>query len=147
LAGTLILALLIGCATPNTGGLGLSPGTEPDDVDDAVLEAGAVAEATLALAQLWSVVSGVREVGARVSFTFWSERGALTLMSYTATGRAGPPGQPVSAESLQEGIAKVLTRFAQWRTGAVELTLERQEDRWALAYSTAALARPPEART
>jgi hypothetical protein len=116
-------------------------------MDEGALEWGAVAEATLALAQLESVASGVREVGARLSFTFWSERGALTLADYKASGRSGPPGQPVDDEAFQDELARVLTRFAQRQTGMVTVLLERQETRWTVAYSTSSEPRPPEAKT
>ncbi|MBN1206681.1 MAG: hypothetical protein JXB05_17490 [Myxococcaceae bacterium] len=142
-----VVVLAAGCVTTGASSLGTPEGVLPPGVDEEVLEAGAVAEATLALAEVWSVSSDVREVGARLSFTFWSERGALTLMAYSATGRTGPPAQPVDDEAFQEEVAKVLTRFAQRRTGTVELALERQEARWTVTYSTAAQPRPPEAKT
>jgi len=142
-----VLALAVGCVTTGAGNEGLPMGPLPADVDEGALEGGAVAEATLALAQLWSVAGGVREVGARLSFTFWSERGALTLTDYKARGRAGPLGQPVDDEALQEELAKILTRFAQRQTGMVTVLLERQEARWTVAYSTSAQPRPPEAKT
>ncbi len=147
LALLLVLALSPGCATTGAGSLGTTEGPLPPGVDEEVLEAGAVAEATLALAQVWSVASGVREVGGRLSFTFWSERGALTLTGYRATGRSGPPAQPVDDEAFQEEVAKVLTRFAQRHTGLVRLTLERQQAGWTVTYDTAARTRPPEVKT
>lgn len=142
-----VLALAAGCATTDAGGVGTPLGSLPAGVDEGVLEGGAVAEATLTLAQVWSVASGVREVGARLSFTFWSERGALTLTAYEASGRAGPPGEAVNDEAFQEELARVITRFAQRRTGTVALTLERQRARWTMSYSTSAAPRPPEAKT
>ncbi len=142
-----VLALGAGCATTGAGSLGTPGGPLPPGVDEEVLEAGAVAEATLALAQVWSVASGVREVGGRLSFTFWSERGALTLMGYRATGRSGPPAQPMDDEAFQEEVAKVLTRFAQRHTGQVRLTLERQQAGWTVTYDTVARSRPPEVKT
>jgi hypothetical protein len=142
-----MLALVAGCATTSASNLGAEVGLLPADVDEGVLEGGAVAEATLALAQVWSVASGVREEGARLSFTFWSERGALTLTGYEARRRSGPPGEPVDDEAFQEELARIITRFAQWQTGTVALTLERQQARWTMAYSTSAAPRPQEAKT
>lgn len=140
------LALIMGCATVSDSGGPLASGLVPQDVDEQVLEAGTVAEATLALAQLWSVTSSVHEVGARLSFTLWSERGALTLTRYSAAGRTGPIGLAVDEEALQEELAKILTGFAQRHTGAVELTLVRQQTRWSVTYRTASQPRPPEAK-
>jgi hypothetical protein len=142
-----MLALVAGCATTSSGSLDAPVGSLPADVDEGVLEGGAVAEATLTLAQVWSVASGVREVGARLSFTFWSERGALTLTGYEASRGSGPPSEPVDDEAFQEELARIITRFAQRQTGTVALTLERQQARWTVTYSTSAAPRPPEAKT
>jgi hypothetical protein len=82
--------LAAGCAMAGAArGDWPGPGLPPD-MDEEVLEEGAEAEASRAVAEVWAVASGVQEVGARLSFTFWSERGALTLTGYTATGRGGP---------------------------------------------------------
>ncbi|HEX8700264.1 MAG TPA: hypothetical protein VF815_15565 [Myxococcaceae bacterium] len=116
-------------------------------MDEEALEAGAVAESLLALSRIWSVASGANEVGTQLSFTFWSERGALTLTSYSARGRSGSPGEPVDGEALQENLAKLLTQFAQRHQGMVSLVLERQQAQWLVTYSTSAQPRPPEAKT
>jgi hypothetical protein len=133
--------------TMGESGGSLASGPLPQNVDEQALEAGAVAEATLALAQLWSIASSVHEVGARLSFTLWSERGALTLTSYSAAGRPGPLGPALDDEALQEELAKILTRFAQRHTGAIELTLVRHQTRWTVTYSTSSQPRSPEAKT
>ncbi len=106
-----------------------------------------MAEATLALSRMWSVAGSVQQVGSRLSFSFWSERGALTLVDYSATGREGALGLPIDADGFQEELAHVLTRFAQRHTGLVLLTLERQQARWTVSYSTSDQPRPPEAKT
>ncbi len=142
-----LIALLAGCATSSTGTFGRYTGPLPPDVDEEVLEGGAVAEAHLALSRIWSVVGGVREVGSRLSFTFWSERGALTLTSYSASGRGGPLGHSVDEDAVQEDLAHVLTRFAQRHTGMVQLTLERHVMGWTVSYSLSAKPRPSEAKT
>jgi hypothetical protein len=141
------MALTAGCGTTGVvrhGGLG--PGFPPD-VDEEVLEEGAEAEATYAVARLWTVASGVREVGAHLSFTFWSERGALTLTGYTARSRGGPPGQNVDAVATQHELNTLLRRFAQQHTGTVEVTLERRESRWDVGYAQRESPRPSEAKT
>lgn len=149
LALLVVLTLAGGCSTTGAAGPGpMSSGGLPPDVDAEVLEAGAVAEATLALSRMWSVVGGVREVGTRLSFTFWSEQGALTLTGYAASGRGGPAGQDVDEEEVQEQLATVLTRFAQQHTGEVVVSLQRHEAGWTVEYTTSStLPRPPEAKT
>lgn len=143
----MVVMLATGCATTGVSSVGPIEGPLPPGVDHDVLEGGAVAEATLALSRIWSVAGGVQQVGSRLSFSFWSERGALTLTEYAATGRDGPLGLPVNEDSFQEEIAQVLTDFAQRHTGLVHLTLERQQTRWTVSFSTSARLRPPEAKT
>lgn len=146
-AWPLLLTLAVGCVTTGTAPESLHQSSLPADMDEGALEGGAVAEATLALAHVGSMTSSVREVGAQLTFTFWSERGALTLTAYEARGRTGSPGHPVDDDALLGEVAQVLTRFAQRQTGMVTVVLERQEARWTVAYSTSAQPRPPEAKT
>jgi len=142
-----LLTLAAGCTTTGASHLGPIEGPLPSGVDDEVLEAGAIAEATLTLSRLWSVAGGVNQVGSRLSFSIWSERGAFTLVGYSASARAGPPGQPVDEENFQQEMANVLTRFAQRHTGMVTLNLERHAAHWAVSYSASTPPRPPEAKT
>ncbi|MFP2906519.1 hypothetical protein ACLESD_15925 [Pyxidicoccus sp. 3LFB2] len=88
----LLLALTVGCAnTPlGTGGSGLG-GQDPEvpaasDPKALRVEAAQVAE------HVWAVASDVRDVGSRLVFTFWSERGALTLTGYQPLSAAGAGG-------------------------------------------------------
>lgn len=142
-----LLALSAGCTTTGSSHFGPSLEPLPEGMNEEVLEAGAVAEATLALSRIWSVASGMRQVGTRLTFSFWSERSALTLTEFSASGRDGPAGQPVDDEAFQQELADVITHFAQRHTGLVHLTLERQEARWTVSYSTSPHPRLPEAKT
>ncbi len=142
-----VLLLAAGCATTGTSQLLSDQGSLPPGIDEEVLEGGAIAEATLALSRVWSVAGPIHQVGSRLTFSFWSERGALTLTGFTASGRGGPSGEAIDDETFQQEVAHVLTRFAQRHLGQVHLTLERQQARWNLSYSTSAAARPPEAKT
>jgi len=144
-----LVAMLVatGCVTAGAGHVGSPAGQVPPDMNEEVLEAGAMAEALLALSRIWSVASGVNEVGTQLSFTFWSERGALTLTGYSSSGRSGSPGEPVDGEALQQTLAKILTQFAQRHQGMVSLMLERQQAQWTVTYSTSTQPRPPEAKT
>ncbi|HYI01231.1 hypothetical protein, partial [Hyalangium sp.] len=140
------VALANGCATVGTGGSG-RPAEVPLDVDEDVLEQGAKAEATRAVAQVWAVARSVRAVGARLSFSFWAERGALTLTGYAATGHDGSVGHAVDDEALRHTLSTVLKSFAQRHTGAVEVILERLEMGWRVGYSRLPGSRPLEAKT
>jgi len=146
MALVMAVALANGCATVGTGGSG-RPEDMPPDVDEEVLKEGAKAEVARTVAQVWAVTRGVREVGARQSFSFWVERGALTLVGYMASGRDGPAGHSVDDEALRHTLSTVLESFAQQHTGAVEVTLERRETGWNVGYLRLPGSRPPEAKT
>jgi hypothetical protein len=139
--------LAAGCAMAGAArGDWPGPGLPPD-MDEEVLEEGAEAEASRAVAEVWAVASGVQEVGARLSFTFWSERGALTLTGYTATGRGGPPGRRVDGPATRGTLDTLLRSFAQQRTGMAQVTLEREEAQWKVDFARLPEPRPPEAKT
>ncbi|MFP2925313.1 hypothetical protein ACLESO_08860 [Pyxidicoccus sp. 3LG] len=117
-------------------------------MDEAALEQAASAEAARAVAQVWTVASSVQEVGARVEFTFWAERGALTVVSYAATGRDGRPGRPADEEATLSALRTVFATYAKHRTGELRLVLQRQEAGWAVDYeSSPHVLRPQEAKT
>lgn len=139
--------LCTGCATVGvTGGGWPEPGLPPD-VDEEVLEEGAEAEASRASADVWAVASGVQEVGARLSFTFWSERGALTLTGYTASGRSGPLGGKVDESATRHTLKTILQSFAQQRTGMSQVTMRREQAQWKVEYARLQAPRPPEVKT
>lgn len=141
------MVLTVGCGTTGTVRHGGSGRDLPPDMDEEVLQESTEAEATYAVARLWTVASGVQEVGAHLSFTFWSERGALTLTGYSARNRSGPSGQSVDAVATQRELDTLLRRFAQQHTGTVEVTLERRESRWNVGYAQREGPQPPEAKT
>jgi hypothetical protein len=143
----LIAALSTGCATAGVGGGGWPGPGLPPDVDAEVLEEGAKAEAARAVAEVWAVASGVREVGARLSFTFWFEHGALTLTEYKASGRGGAWGLEVNGRTTRHALATLFRAFAQQRTGAVHVMLERREAGWDVGYVRLEEPRPSEAKT
>jgi hypothetical protein len=139
-----------GCATTHEGsggtvwvGDGLPAGVNEDS-----LERAASAEACRAVVQVWAVAGGVQEVGARLAFTFWAERGALTWVGYEASGRGGPTGRPVEGQATRDALRPVFEAYARRRTGEVRLVLRRQEAGWAVDYESGAQGqRPPEARS
>ncbi len=165
----LAVLLVQGCATvPLEGGSGSSlpgnasiPGgatlvsahrsTSPSEdewtEDEWRAEAGARrAEVEWALTQMWAVASGEQQVGAMLEFTFWVERGALTLLSHRRGTAGGEKGQAARAESFTKGLRGLLTTLAERRTGALAVTLHRERSRWRVDYEAASLEEPPEAR-
>ncbi len=111
-------------------------------------EAAREAEADRALARVVGLCSGVEEVGATLSFTFWVEAGALTQVAYQE-GRGGErAGRPVDVRGLARVLRPVFSDYLGRRTGEVVLRLRREESRWAVDYdATHQGARPSEART
>ena len=110
-------------------------------------EAGARrAEVEWALAQLWAVASGEEQVGAVLEFTFWVERGALTLLSHRRGTIGGERGQAAREEVFTDGLRGLLTTLAESRTGALSFTLHRERSRWRVDYEAASLEEPLEAR-
>jgi hypothetical protein len=144
----LLLTLTLGCAnTPmGTGGSGqegMDPG-QPAATDPkaASVEAGQVAE------HVWAVASGVHDVGSRLVFTFWSERGALTMTGYEAVQRGGRRGKPVNANSTQRAVVLALATAMQGNTGELQLTLRRGDTSWEVEPNASFhTVRPTEART
>ncbi len=105
------------------------------------------AEAECALAQVWGLVRGVDEVGARVELRFWAQGGALTLLSHRTSGgqeRAEPVGEATFAKSFR----RVLTAYVGERTGEVVFTLHRTRTDWRVDFrGSSEVLRPPEAKT
>ncbi|WP_164009608.1 hypothetical protein [Pyxidicoccus trucidator] len=153
LVATVLLSLSVvwaGCATTHDGSGGtvwVGKGL-PAGMDESALEQAASAEAARAAAQVWAVAGDVHEVGARLAFTFWVERGALTLVAYEASGREGPAGRPVDSDTAFDSLRTVFEAYAKQRTGEVRLALRRQESGWAVDYESGSHAqRPLEAKS
>ncbi len=111
-------------------------------------EAARKAEADRALAQVVGLAREEEEVGARLTFTFWVEGGALTPLGYREERGGGRSGRAVGAVELERMLRPLFTEYVGRRTGEVVLTLRREEARWAVDYdATRQGARPPEAKT
>lgn len=152
--------VLSACATGTmaSGGL-LSPATLlPEDASGVVLlresrrqepqlSEARLAEAECALMQVWGLVRGMDEVGARVELRFWAHRGALTLRSHRSTG-----GQE-RAESVEERVfterfRRLLVAYVGERTGEVVFTLHRTRTDWRVDFhGSSEVPRPAEAKT
>jgi hypothetical protein len=104
------------------------------------------AEVEWALAQMWAVANGERQVGAILEFTFWVERGAFTLLSHRWRTAGGAVGQSAKAEAFADGLRRLLSTLAETRTGALAFTLHREQGRWRVDYEALLLEEPLEAR-
>jgi hypothetical protein len=160
----LAVLMVQGCATvPYEGGSALSveryvssPGeatlvsthwSTSSSEDEGREKAGARrAEVEWALAQMGALASGEEQVGTVLRFTFWVERGALTLLSHHRGMAGADRGQSVKAEAFTEELRGLLTLLAERRTGALVFTLHRERNRWRVDYEAASLEEPPEAK-
>jgi hypothetical protein len=130
-----VLVLLNACATvpqAGTGGSGWpeAAGPHPGSEESEALEEAREAELESALAAMWGVASEVREVGAVLEFTFWTERGAFTLFSLRRLQPGRDLGSEVAKESFASEPRELLSTSGEGAPGAVHLTLRREETRW-----------------
>jgi hypothetical protein len=142
-----VMVMSTACAGASTVVSGWPQHGLPLGMSEEMLEEGSEAEATRAVAQVVAIARGAPQLGTHLSFTFWSEHGALTLTAYSARGRRGRTGDQVDEDALRHSLRTVLQRFAQQSAGMVEVTLERQEAEWSVKYSRVGGPRPPEAKT
>ncbi|MBU8897295.1 hypothetical protein KRR26_16895 [Corallococcus sp. M34] len=135
-----LVAGLCGCASaPRDPGLMAMDEEAWDEARDA--------EVALATSQVWGVAEGVHEVGTRLVFTFWSERGALTLTGYQALRRDTRAGAPTSPGDTRDAVARALTELGRRPPGEVYLTLRREDSRWQVEQAQSHTAsRPLEGR-
>jgi len=111
-------------------------------------EAARKAERERALAWMVGVTSGVREVGTRLAFTFWTHEGALTPLGYREEAGGGSTGRVVEAHVLERVLRPFFTEPLGRGTGEVVLRLRREEGRWAVDFdATRQGTRPAEAKT
>jgi hypothetical protein len=109
-------------------------------------EEAAEVEAARFAAQVEAVAKAPYAQGARLSFTFWNEHGALSLTGFSAQGLSGPAAASVDDEETRDTLATVFAEYPQRHTGQATLTLQREQTRWAVGYNVSAARRPPEAR-
>ncbi|KFA89860.1 hypothetical protein [Archangium violaceum] len=105
------------------------------------------AEAECALGQVWGLVRGVDEVGARVEVRFWAHEGTLTLLSHRTLGGL-ERAQPVAEATFGKRFRSQLTSYVGERAGEVLFTLYRQQLEWRVDFRGGPdTPRPPEAKT
>ncbi|HLL04792.1 MAG TPA: hypothetical protein VK539_29675 [Myxococcaceae bacterium] len=134
------LLLLNACATvpTGTGGSGrpVLRGAQPGSEEWEDLKEARRAEVESALAGMWGVAAGVREVGAVLEFTFWAEGGALTLVALGRHEWGGEAGSGVDKAAFARELRENLLTYVERHTGSVRLTLRREQGRWRVDYET-----------
>jgi hypothetical protein len=155
-----LAVLLQACAVGPMASGGLLPSTawvaegppgvvflrEPHRVETEVSEARR-AEAECALAQVWGLVRGVDEVGARVEVRFWAHGGTLTLLSHRTLG-GQERAERVDEAAFGKSFRRLLTSYVGERAGEAVFTLHRQRSDWRVDFRGASdVPRPPEAKT
>jgi hypothetical protein len=86
-------------------------------------------------------------VGARLTFSFWAQNGALTLLEHRQVEGVAP-AQPVDAESFARHLRPLFTEYVRGHTGEVVVSLRREAAGWVADYdATGGSPRPPEAKT
>jgi hypothetical protein len=149
IACTVLLALTPGCANtpPGTGGSGKG---EVDLVRPPLLDTKAgQEEAAQVAARVWNVAANVRDADAVLRFTFWSEQGALTLLSYVAENRGGRQEKPATdADDTKRKVSSALVAAMKHPGREVSLTLRRTGSSWRVdATDYVQTFRPVGART
>ncbi len=145
-----VMLLASGCATPQagTGGSGAAGMTTPARLPAHEFEAAAEAEAKLVRSQIRAVASLARGQQARQVFTFWAERGALTITGYSAQGRGEATEASWNKDGLDGPLRTALTHYTQDFTGEAHLTLRHDGSAWEMDWvSGKPRFRPPEAKT
>ena len=134
------LLLLNACAAvpAGTGGSGrpVLRGAQPGSEEWEDLKEARRAEVESALAGMWGVAAGVREVGAVLEFTFWAEGGALTLVALGRREWGGEAGSAVDKAAFARELRENLLIYVERHTGSVRLTLRREQGRWRVDYET-----------
>lgn len=154
----LALALLSACATSagtshSRRELGLSrspaPGLEFEEAnpagsfsasgvplwrepDDPVWDEARRAEAVRALDSLWGVAGSTHALGAEWEFRFWSQGGALTLLSLHSTEEGEERLAPISRRAFLPRLSRELPTLLGTSPREVTLEIEREETGWSV---------------
>jgi len=168
LAPALLLSVFVlaGCATRSVSGpaprhFGLVTHDMPG-VDDASssfrpprrapgsdgMEQAERTEAERMLRTLWAVAGTTNALGAQWEFRFWSQDGALTLLSFRRTQEGEGAAAPLSRESFLRRLSRELPTLVGSQPREVTLLLKRGETSWSADLDTSSRATPPaQART
>jgi len=101
-------------------------------------------ECRLAAAYLWRLLAPVDSVGAEVEATFWTDQGALTMLSWRRGAEGTIRGAVVDDRSFVEKFAGTLLAIVGDGRRALHLTMRREERGWELqTIRTSDEERPP----
>jgi hypothetical protein len=104
------------------------------------------AEAMVAVQGMHGVASTLDETGVELSFCFWAQDGALTLLSWKRTTRGN--GLAGDTGAFAPSLEAQLFVFSSARMGEVRLTLHRHWQGWRLrSYTTEDSPKPLEAKS
>jgi hypothetical protein len=151
-ASALLLALVLqGCVAgrmESIGGSGFAGQFGPELDEDARQKARS-AEAERVRGELWAVVGSAGDaLGAVWTFRYWSEGGALTLLSFQLTEAGSGMAAHVKANTFLPRFARRLPALLGTSAREVTFTLTRQESGWTVDFDTSTPeAPPPQART
>jgi hypothetical protein len=113
---------------------------EPDAED---LERAQRVEAGRALEAAWVAVSTTNSPGAAWELRFWSQGGALTLLSFRRTEEGDGSAVPVSRGAFLQRFEREFPKLIGPQPREVTLTFEREETRWIADLDTSTRASPP----
>jgi hypothetical protein len=120
----------------------LSPFRSPEP-DAETLERARQVEAARALEGMWAVVSHTDSLGAAWTFRFWSQHGALTLLSFRRAEQGETRASPVDRRAFLQRLQRELPTLLGEQPREVALTLEREETQWSTDIDTSSRESPP----
>jgi hypothetical protein len=163
----LALAVLPACATSagtsqarRAWGLSRAPEQGPEfkasssgaplwrEPEEPVWEEARRVEAARALEAVWGVAGSTQVLGAEWEFRFWSQGGALTLLSLHNTEAGEESLAPISRGAFLPSLSRELPMLLGTSSSEVTLELERQETGWTVDLDKSSEEEtPPYART
>lgn len=111
--------------------------------DDPVWDEARRAEATRALDAVWGVTGSTQSLGAEWAFRFWSQGGALTLLSLHNTQTGEESSAPISRGAFLPSLARELPTLLGTSPREVTLELKRQERGWKAELDKSSREEPP----
>ena len=101
------------------------------------------AEVERVLRTLWAVAGTTDALGAQWEFRFWSQDGALTLLSFRQTQEGEGAAAPLSRETFLKRLSRELPTLVGSQPREVTLLLKRGEIRWSADLDTSSRETPP----
>jgi hypothetical protein len=98
--------------------------------DDPVWDKARRVETERALEALWGIAGATNALGAEWEFRFWSQGGALTLLSLQRTEAGEELLAPISRRAFLPSLSRELPTLLGTNPHEVTLTIEREETGW-----------------